>query len=1288
MLAGVVVAPAQAVEQLPSEWDSWFATGNLTDRTETDGALCVDVPGGTANRWDAILGYNGVELQAGVEYTLAFEASASADVTVHAQVGVNAAPYPTVAATTADLGTEMSAHELTFTATEAVPGGDAGGQVAFQLGHTATEGVGSTEPYTFCVAGASFDEAGAGANLVPNGDFASGQLDPWFSAVGTPDFSSGGLCVVVPATSTQFQGVGFNGLAIEEGTTYTLSYRASASSPRTIRTLVGENGGAFGTVLDETAQLGPEMAEYSQTFTATASYPAVTTPGGPFEGQLAFQVGGRGEEWTLCLDDVSLVESTTPPPPYEPETGPAVRVNQVGYLPEGPKRATVVTGAEIAGQAWQLRDGATVVASGTAVPAGVDPTSGLAVQVIDFSGFTTPGEAYTLAVGDEVSHPFAIDADLYQDLRYDALNYFYLARSGIDIEAGIVGEEYARQAGHLENPASTLVEDSPNKGDLDVPCVTAEDEGANWAYGDWTCSDGYALDVVGGWYDAGDHGKYVVNGGISTAQLLSTYERTLTAPTADAGALGDSTLNLPETGNGVPDVLDEAAWELDFMLSMQVPANERLAGMVHHKIHDVGWTGLPLLPAQDPQERRLHRPSTAATLNLAAAAAQGARLFDDYEEEYPGYADRLLEAAETAYAAALATPDLYAPAAAGNFGGGAYDDDEVGDEFYWAAAELFLTTGEDGYLADVLANPLHTADIWGPSGITWGATAGLGRLDLATVPSDLPNRIAVQESVVDGALTYLAWQSEQPFGTTYPGLDGDYEWGSNSMVANNQVVLGTAFDLTGDPVFRDAVLEGMDYLLGRNALNQSYVTGYGEVSSHNQHSRWFANSLDPSLPTPPPGSLAGGPNSNTGTWDPTISGLYGPEHMCMPQLCYIDHIQSWATNEITVNWNSVLSWVASFAADQGDAGDAAPSGLVTMAPTRILVDDSLPFGDTVRCWSVAGENGIPADATGVVVNVTAVAPGSPGYAVVFPDTNGDGTTRMPRTSTVNFEPGQDVSTATFTRLGPNGDLCYATQGGPARALLVDVSGYVTPDSGITLTAPARLADSRTPWRGGLTEPLAPRTVTTLQVAGRLGVPADAESVVVNVTVANVSSLGNLRLFGGGEVPNSSLLNLAPGVEKANTTVVELADDGTISLYADADRRLDVIVDVLGYTRAGTDHVGVTPTRVLDTRESEEGPLAADTVYTVPVRGDVVPVNATAVVLNVTAIAPSERGNLRVYPGAGAPPNASSVNYITGRDVANLVVVDLPVDGLISLYSDQAGAGTVDVAIDVVGYVTR
>src|SRR5690606_23321531 len=235
---------------------------------------------------------------------------------------------------------------------------------------------------------------------------------------------------------------------------------------------------------------------------------------------------------------------------------------------------------------------------------------------------------------------------------------------------------------------------------------------------------------------AGDHGKYVVNGGISVHQLMSLYER-------DKAAFTDGQLNIPESGNGVPDVLDEARWEQEFLLSMQVPDGKPLAGMAHHKIHDREWTRLPPLPHLDPQPRELHPPSTAATLNLAATAAQAARVFAPYD---PEFAARNLEAARKAWAAALANPDLLADPDDG-IGGGAYPDTDVSDEFYWAAAELYITTGEKEFADFVLASPHHTGDIWRDRGFDWGNTAQLGRLELATVPNGIRDRERVRRSV-------------------------------------------------------------------------------------------------------------------------------------------------------------------------------------------------------------------------------------------------------------------------------------------------------------------------------------------------------------------------------------------------------------------------------------------------------------------------------------------------------------------------------------------------------------
>jgi endoglucanase len=269
-----------------------------------------------------------------------------------------------------------------------------------------------------------------------------------------------------------------------------------------------------------------------------------------------------------------------------------------------------------------------------------------------------------------------------------------------------------------------------------------------------------------------------------------------------------------------------------------------------------------------------------------------------------------LKAARTAYAAAKANPALFAPASDGT-GGGAYNDDNVTDEFYWAAAELYLTTGEKQFADDVLASPSHSADIFGAGAFDWASTAAAGRLDLALIPNKLPGLAGVRKSVVAGAEKYLAVQKAQAYGVPYAPANNMWDWGSNSTILNNMVVLAGAYSLTGAPKYRDAVLTGVDYVLGRNALNQSYVTGYGEVSSQNEHSRWYAHELDPSLPHPPAGTLAGGANSSI--QDPYAqSKLTG----CVAQFCYIDDIQSWSTNEEAINWNSALSWVSAFIADQ------------------------------------------------------------------------------------------------------------------------------------------------------------------------------------------------------------------------------------------------------------------------------------------------------------------------------------------------------------------------------------
>jgi len=730
------------------------------------------------------------------------------------------------------------------------------------------------------------------AEQVPDGTFDTG-LGAWYAygVAAGPSLTDGALCVDTQdgTVNPWDAAIGRNDIPADLGQSYQLSFRARTSREVVVNANFQHASGGF----EITAGGTPLITTTWQTFTLNG-----TAQTSFADGQIVFQVGGKGA-FTICVDDIRL-QGGVAPPVYVPDTGPRLRVNQIGYLPFGPKRATLVTTATAA-LPWQLRDAAgVVVRSGTTTPRGVDVTSGQNVHTLDFSTYTRAGAGLYLTADGELSYRFSIASGIYEQLRKDSKLVFYTNRSGIAISDAIA-PGYRRAAGHVGTP--------PNRGDTAVSCQLPRD-----FMSFWTCSQSFVRDVTGGWYDAGDHGKYVVNGGFSVALLMSEYERNQHARTGDRRALGDGTLPIPESANGVPDILDEARWELEWMLKMQVPAGSGdpgitpYEGMAFQKVQDEAWTGLPLDPAADNQRRELHRPSTAATLNLAAAAAQGARLFAPHD---PAFSARLLAAARVAFQAAKRVPDLFAPDADGNSGGGAYSDGDVRDELYWAAAELYLTTGEAAYRADVLADPLRTSGgLFSVEGFSWNTPGALGQLDLAIVPSALPGRDRIRASVLKAADDILAVQSRQPYAQPYAPASSSWTWGSNSQILNNLIVLGTAYDISGASKYRTAVLEGVDYLFGRNALNHSYVTGYGTVSSQNQHTRLYAHELDPTLPHPPPGAISGGPNS--GLQDPFALGKL---HGCAPQFCYIDDIQSYSTNEIAINWNAGLSWVASFVAD-------------------------------------------------------------------------------------------------------------------------------------------------------------------------------------------------------------------------------------------------------------------------------------------------------------------------------------------------------------------------------------
>lgn len=578
----------------------------------------------------------------------------------------------------------------------------------------------------------------------------------------------------------------------------------------------------------------------------------------------------------------------------------SIHLNQYGFLPAAAKWATVVTEQKQPLE-WEIisKTGETLL-SGRSQYFGFDKASGANTHWLDFSGFQKVGNHYRLRIGCLESSTFNIHPRLYSQMKYDALSFFYHQRSGIPIESRYVGKTWARPKAHAPDKAT---------------CYGPKDfRGNHWG----GCP--YTLDVSKGWYDAGDHGKYVVNGGISVWTLLNYVEHFDKDRSFD-----DGKVRLPEHANGINDIMDEAKWHLDFMLAMQVPERTTLtlprgnqanhskklyfskikaAGLVHHKMGNEHWTALPTLPHLDTEKRYLHYPSTAATLNLAAVAAQASRIWKKHD---PGYAERTLKAAVRAYHAAKRVPDLYAIMVTEG-GTGPYDDVMLDDEFYWAAAELFITTGERQYLEDAkqsskfLALPLSTASGRDPF---WQSVEALGTLSLLQHSYMLKShdaRLARKRLQTTADRLVNEMQNE---GFRIP-FTRSYDWGSNGAMANRGILLGTAYALFRKPEYLDGMTAILDYLLGKNILNRSYVALYGSNPFTNPHHRFWLRTLDKTLPPPPAGALAGGPNIQN-PHDEVAKKLVA--NGCAPQSCYADDTKAYALNEVAINWNAPFFWV-------------------------------------------------------------------------------------------------------------------------------------------------------------------------------------------------------------------------------------------------------------------------------------------------------------------------------------------------------------------------------------------
>ncbi|MBY6196035.1 glycoside hydrolase family 9 protein [Vibrio hangzhouensis] len=735
--------------------------------------------------------------------------------------------------------------------------------------------------------------------MIRNGSFSKG-IDGWWTTGGTINTANGEACMDITSTGSDPWSVilGHAGIGLTEGEKYTIHFDAYASVETQMKTLIQHEGPPYTHYFNQDTLLSTSKQSYAYEFT----HDVTSDAGGEFQFQMGAQKTG-----SICVSNVSVVGK----PYIEIAENSPIRANQVGFYPNADKLIFIASESKEPLR-WTLQNAQGInIDLGRTQVFGLNPASGEHLHQVDLSAITAEQAGLTVSVDGEKSFPFSIQKNLYRELKHDAFSYFYQNRSGIEIESRFVQRpDLARPAGHLNDV---------------VTCFDKEDAWGNH----WPGCD-FSIDVTGGWYDAGDHGKYTVNSGITTWTLLNLYERGKWLDSA-AQPFENETVNIPEANSEVNPVLSEARWNIEFMLSMQIPQGKSVSVpvgdqsddkslqltridasyMAFHKIADEVWTGMPLPPHKDDKKRYVGQPSTAATLNLAAIGAQCARIWREIDSSF---AQRCLTASEHAWKAAIKQPEVFAY---DNFtGSGPYDDLSLSDDFYWAATELYISTGKPEYRDYLTASPhyLETpkGNIETDGDIFWQYTAPLGTISLAVVPNKLGREAIAQAraNIIQTATRYEAQVANEGYHIPYSVKQ--YPWGSNSNLVNRSLFLIYANDFTGEVRYLKAAANAMDYILGANPMNISYITGYGTNAAQNPHHRFWAKAADEHSPAPAPGALIGGPNSISFS-DPIAATMKGK---CVGQTCYKDNIGAWSLNEITINWNAPLVWVAS-ALDEG-----------------------------------------------------------------------------------------------------------------------------------------------------------------------------------------------------------------------------------------------------------------------------------------------------------------------------------------------------------------------------------
>ena len=547
----------------------------------------------------------------------------------------------------------------------------------------------------------------------------------------------------------------------------------------------------------------------------------------------------------MAADSILLRDSDTHPRIL---TEPSVfRVNQTGYAAGLPVHVAVAESNAVTlrnAQGRLLREWALAQTS-------PDAASGDCVTLLDLG--LLPEGTYTLESGGE-RRGITVRQQPWKAVAAALVKGLYYQRCGCALEK--------KHAGVYARPA----------------CHTA-------AAADWQDRT-VRRKVTGGWHDAGDYGKYTGPGAVTAAHLLYAW-KLFPRGCSDA-------LNIPETGNNVPDILNEARYELEWLLQMQ-----RTDGAFHHKLTKARFAPF-IMPQEDREEEYLMPVSHCATGAACACLALGSRVYRAFDE---AFANRMLLSALRAWKWLEANREFVPFRNPEGIRTGQYGDRSDSDERFWAACELLAATGDERFrqAAEELYAEGQCLTHFG-----WADVGGMGGLcclfDLQEKAGDILYS-QLREDFLLQSEKALAFSRASGYGTVLPP-DG-YVWGSILPIMGNAMAMILNERLTGRQDMQASALLQWHYALGMNALDTCFVTGFGERRVMHPHHR--PSGAD-GIEEPVPGLVSGGPNKLFPY--PGTREILGEE--TPPARYFLDETPSADTNEIAIYWNSPAIFTAAY----------------------------------------------------------------------------------------------------------------------------------------------------------------------------------------------------------------------------------------------------------------------------------------------------------------------------------------------------------------------------------------